>query len=143
MRKKTKPMGKRKFRIGELAKQLKVKKYVIRFWEKEFGMSTDRSMGGQRFYTQKDVDTFTQIKYLLYTQGYTIAGARQQLKKTLPVLAISPARSSTPALTTQQQKAHPTSHATLATFAQKTPNHSINSGLLELKAKLLKLRKIL
>ncbi len=73
-------MSKKKFRIGELAKELKIKKYVIRFWEKEFALSSDRSEGGQRFYTQKDLDTFSHIKDLLYGQGFTISGAKKQLE---------------------------------------------------------------
>ncbi len=73
-------MGKNKFRIGDLAHELKVKKYVIRFWEKEFGLSSDRSQGGQRFYNQDDLNTFMQIKDLLYTQKFTIAGAKKHLK---------------------------------------------------------------
>jgi DNA-binding transcriptional MerR regulator len=73
-------MNKRKFRIGDLAKKLKVKKFVIRFWEKEFELKSDRSTGGQRFYTQKDFDTFILIKDLLYAQKFTIPGAKKQLE---------------------------------------------------------------
>lgn len=73
-------MGKNKFRIGDLAHELKVKKYVIRFWEKEFDLNSDRSQGGQRFYTQDDLNTFIQIKDLLYNQKFTIAGAKKHLK---------------------------------------------------------------
>ena len=74
-------MQKRQFRIGELAHYLKVEKFVIRFWEKEFEMRTTRSSGGQRFYDEKDIEKFSQIKELLYQKGYTIAGAKQQLKE--------------------------------------------------------------
>ena len=72
-------MCKRQFRIGDLAKELKVKKFVIRFWEKEFGIKSDRSDGGQRFYTSDDLKTFALIKDLLYNKGFTIAGAKKQL----------------------------------------------------------------
>jgi len=72
-------MSKRQFRIGDLAKELKVKKFVIRFWEKEFNLKSDRSHGGQRFYTKEDFDTFMFIKDLLYSQGFTILGAKKQL----------------------------------------------------------------
>jgi len=72
-------MQKRQFRIGELAKQLDVERFVIRFWEKEFEVKTRRSHGGQRCYTQEDVDKFTLIKELLYHKGFTIAGAKQQI----------------------------------------------------------------
>ena len=79
MGKSTRPMSKRQFRIGELAQALNVEKYVVRFWEKEFCLHTDRSQGGQRFYTDDDLDIFQSIKRLLYEQGFTIAGAKKQL----------------------------------------------------------------
>lgn len=73
-------MQKRKFRIGELAKQLQLERFVIRFWEKEFNLKTDRSTGGQRFYDETDMAIFTLIKELLYNQGFTISGAKLKLK---------------------------------------------------------------
>ncbi len=73
-------MEKKKFRIGGLAQELGVKKFVIRFWEKEFELTADRSIGGQRFYTDDDLKVFYTIKDLLYSQGFTIAGAKLQLK---------------------------------------------------------------
>jgi len=76
-------MSKKKFRIGELSRELKVKKFVIRFWEKEFSLKSDRSQGGQRYYTHEDFRAFNTIKHLLYDQGYTIAGAKVQLEKVL------------------------------------------------------------
>ena len=72
-------MQKRKFRIGDLAQKLKIDKFVIRFWEKEFALNSGRSNGGQRFYEEKDFETFQQIKTLLYDQKFTIAGAKKQL----------------------------------------------------------------
>lgn len=74
-------MGKRQFRIGELAAALGVERYVVRFWEKEFNLAAFRSEGGQRFYTNDDLITFTYIKDLLYNEGYTLAGARLQLQQ--------------------------------------------------------------
>ncbi|MGD1997467.1 MAG: MerR family transcriptional regulator [Candidatus Dependentiae bacterium] len=72
-------MAKRQFRIGELARALNVENYVVRFWEKEFKLEGTRSVGGQRFYTNDDLELFQRIKDLLYNQGFTIAGARKQL----------------------------------------------------------------
>ena len=72
-------MEERHFRIGQLAKELNVERFVIRFWEKEFQLSSHRSSGGQRFYIQKDLDTFKLIKQLLYERGFTIAGAKKFL----------------------------------------------------------------
>lgn len=74
-------MQKKQFRIGELAKNLGVEQFVIRFWEKEFHVTGTRSEGGQRFYEEKDLKKFRSIKTLLYEQGFTIAGAKKQFKK--------------------------------------------------------------
>lgn len=73
-------MSQKKLRIGDLAKELNIKKYVIRFWEKEFELASDRSEGGQRYYTEDDLKLFVTIKSLLYEKGFTIAGAKKQLK---------------------------------------------------------------
>lgn len=74
-------MQKRQFRIGQLAQHLNIEKFVIRFWEKEFEISSIRSDGGQRYYNEKDIEKFVMIKDLLYHKGFTIAGAKQQLKE--------------------------------------------------------------
>ena len=70
-----------KLRIGDLAKQLQVKEFVIRFWEREFKIKARRSAGGQRFYTKQHVALLEQIKDLLYTREYTIAGAKKHLEE--------------------------------------------------------------
>lgn len=70
----------RRFRIGLLAKELGIERFVIRFWEKEFGIKSYRSQGGQRFYDIKDVEKFKKIKHLLYEQKFAIAGAKKYLK---------------------------------------------------------------
>jgi|SRR3990167_5962491 len=73
-------MQKQQFRIGQLAKAVGVERFVIRFWEKEFGIKSHRSPGGQRFYTEKELATFHLIKELLYDKKFTIEGAKQELK---------------------------------------------------------------
>ncbi len=88
-------MKKRKFRIGELAQQLQVERFVVRFWEKEFNLKTSRSSGRQRFYEEKDLEAFKLIKELLYEKGFTIAGAKKQLKTIKKVNTIRPSRKTT------------------------------------------------
>ena len=69
------------FRIGEVAKLCKLPAYVLRFWESEFPqLKPVKSSTGQRMYRQRDVESVLRIKKLLYKEGFTIAGARQQLK---------------------------------------------------------------
>ncbi len=69
------------FRIGEVAKLCRLPAYVLRFWETEFPqLKPTKSSTGQRMYRQRDVGNVLRIKRLLYSEGFTIAGARQQLK---------------------------------------------------------------
>ncbi len=69
------------FRIGEVAELCSLPTYVLRFWETEFPqLKPVKSNTGQRMYRQRDVENVLRIKKLLYDEGFTIAGARQQLK---------------------------------------------------------------
>lgn len=72
------------FRIGETAEILKVKPYVLRYWETEFpDIKPVKSQSNQRLYKRKDVETLLVIKHLLYDEKFTINGARQHLKDTV------------------------------------------------------------
>jgi DNA-binding transcriptional MerR regulator len=54
---------------------------VLRFWETEFPqLKPSKSGTGQRMYRKQNVENVLRIKKLLYDQGFTIAGARQQLR---------------------------------------------------------------
>jgi DNA-binding transcriptional MerR regulator len=69
------------FRIGEVATLCHLPAYVLRFWESEFPqLKPVKSSTGQRMYRKRDVEGVLRIKQLLYEQGFTISGARQQLR---------------------------------------------------------------
>ena len=69
------------FRIGEVSGLCRVPAYVLRFWETEFPqLKPSKSSTGQRMYRRREVENALRIKKLLYDEGFTIAGARQQLK---------------------------------------------------------------
>jgi DNA-binding transcriptional MerR regulator len=69
------------FRIGEVATLCRLPAYVLRFWESEFPqLRPVKSSTGQRMYRKRDVESVLRIKQLLYQQGFTISGARQQLR---------------------------------------------------------------
>ena len=69
------------FRIGEVANLCRLPAYVLRFWESEFPqLEPVKSSTGQRMYRKRDVESVLRIKQLLYEQGFTISGARQQLR---------------------------------------------------------------
>lgn len=69
------------FRIGEVSRLCGLPTYVLRFWETEFPqLKPPKSNTGQRTYRRADVENVVRIKKLLYDEGFTIAGARAQLK---------------------------------------------------------------
>lgn len=68
------------FRIGEAARLVGVKPYVLRYWETEFKqIRPEREGSRQRLYRRKDVLTFLEIKRLLREERYTIVGAKKRL----------------------------------------------------------------
>ena len=70
------------FRIGEVSTLCHLPAYVLRFWETEFPqLKPVKSSTGQRMYRKRDVESVVRIKRLLYDDGFTIAGARVQLRE--------------------------------------------------------------
>jgi DNA-binding transcriptional MerR regulator len=72
--------GKRYFTIGEVSDLCAVKPHVLRYWEQEFPqLKPLKRRGNRRYYQRQDVIVIRQIRSLLYDQGFTIGGARNQL----------------------------------------------------------------
>jgi DNA-binding transcriptional MerR regulator len=70
------------FKIGEVAKLLDLEPYVLRYWEKEFDiLEPDKTDSGQRSYQRDDIELLATIEQLLYTEMFTIDGARRQLER--------------------------------------------------------------
>jgi DNA-binding transcriptional MerR regulator len=75
---------KRLYKIGEVCRLADVQPYVLRYWETEFpALAPNKSGGGQRLYTQREIDVILRIKQLLYSEGFTIAGAKKKLEAEL------------------------------------------------------------
>ncbi len=69
------------YTIGEVAAMFRVNTSLIRFWEQEFDIiQPHRNKKGNRLFTPKDVDNFHQIYHLVKEKGYTLQGAKEQLK---------------------------------------------------------------
>ena len=75
-------MARRLFhRIKEVAHQLGEPVSTIRYWESVFPqISPQTTPKGVRQYTEKDIETFRAIRYLLREKGMTIEGANAQLR---------------------------------------------------------------
>jgi len=68
--------------IGEVAEQLGVNTSLIRYWEKEFGSIRPKRTGkGDRLYTRKEIEHLQRIQHLVKEKGFTLQGAREQLRK--------------------------------------------------------------
>lgn len=73
---------KRYYKIGEVATAFNVNTSLIRFWEKEFDVITPKkNKKGNRLFTQEDIHNFKLIFNLVKERGYTLEGAKTQLKK--------------------------------------------------------------
>ena len=91
---KEKEIEKLYFSIGEVAKMFDVNTSHIRFWSKEFDVikpATNKK--GNRMYTQSDRDNFKKIYHLVKEKGFTLKGAKVELKdnKTKAKLSGTPA----------------------------------------------------
>ena len=67
--------------IGEVAEMLQVNPSLLRYYETEFPtLRPHKNKKGNRFYTDSDIDLLRQILHLTRDCGYTLEGARQQLR---------------------------------------------------------------
>jgi len=67
--------------ISEVAEELAVPKHVLRFWEGKFSqLRPMKRGGGRRYYRPEDVDLLRGIRWLLYSDGYTIKGVQKILR---------------------------------------------------------------
>lgn len=72
--------AKRYFTIGEVSDLCAVKPHVLRYWEQEFTqLRPMKRRGNRRYYQHHEVLLIRKIRELLYDQGFTINGARNQL----------------------------------------------------------------
>ena len=72
--------AKRYFTIGEVSELCGVKPHVLRYWEQEFNqLKPVKRRGNRRYYQHHEVLLVRRIRELLYSQGFTISGARNKL----------------------------------------------------------------
>ena len=72
--------AKRYFTISEVGDLCGVKPHVLRYWEQEFTqLRPMKRSGNRRYYQHNEVLMIRRIRELLYDQGFTIHGARNQM----------------------------------------------------------------
>src|SRR5690349_10124583 len=68
------------FSIGEVCDLTGLKAHVLRYWESQFRfLNPAKNRSGNRVYQRKEIELILLVKHLLYTEKYTIDGARQKL----------------------------------------------------------------
>ncbi|MFZ9029452.1 MAG: MerR family transcriptional regulator [Crocinitomicaceae bacterium] len=79
------------YSIGEVADMFEVNTSLIRFWEKEFTqLKPKKNKKGNRLFTVKDIDKLNSIYILVKEQGFTLDGAKSQLKKGVEIISEEP-----------------------------------------------------
>jgi DNA-binding transcriptional MerR regulator len=68
------------FSIGEVCALTELKPHVLRYWESQFRfLSPAKNRSGNRVYKAREVELIMLVKHLLYTEKFTIEGARMRL----------------------------------------------------------------
>ena len=68
------------FSIGEVCELTGLMQHVLRYWESQFRfLNPAKNRSGNRVYQRKEIELIQYVKHLLYTEKYTIEGARQKI----------------------------------------------------------------
>ncbi|HEY0931245.1 MAG TPA: MerR family transcriptional regulator [Gemmatimonas sp.] len=68
------------YSIGDVCSLTELKPHVLRYWESQFKLlNPAKNRSGNRVYSRREVELILLVKHLLYTEKYTIDGARQKL----------------------------------------------------------------
>ena len=70
------------YSIGDVCELTDLKPHVLRYWESQFRfLSPAKNRAGNRVYTRRELEFVMLVKHLLYTEKFTIEGAKQQLEQ--------------------------------------------------------------
>ena len=70
------------FSIGEVCQLTELKPHVLRYWESQFRfLNPAKNRSGNRVYQRREIELIMLVKHLLYTEKYTIEGARQKIEQ--------------------------------------------------------------
>ncbi len=70
------------YSIGEVAEMFGVSNSLIRYWETEFKvLKPSKNKKGDRRFMVKDIRTLEKIYTLVKKRGFTLEGAKKELKK--------------------------------------------------------------
>ena len=69
------------FSIGDVCQLTELKPHVLRYWESQFRfLNPAKNRSGNRVYQRREIELIMLVKHLLYTEKYTIEGARRRIE---------------------------------------------------------------
>jgi DNA-binding transcriptional MerR regulator len=69
------------FSIGDVCQLTELKPHVLRYWESQFRfLNPAKNRSGNRVYQRREIELILLVKHLLYTEKYTIEGARRRIE---------------------------------------------------------------
>ena len=70
------------YSIGDVCSLTELRPHVLRYWESQFRfLSPAKNRSGNRVYKAREIELILLVKHLLYTEKYTIDGARQRMEQ--------------------------------------------------------------
>ncbi|HEY2825583.1 MAG TPA: MerR family transcriptional regulator [Gemmatimonadales bacterium] len=70
------------FSIGDVCQLTDLKPHVLRYWESQFRfLNPVKNRSGNRVYQRREIELIMLVKHLLYTEKFTIEGARQRIEQ--------------------------------------------------------------
>ena len=69
------------FSIGDVCQLTDLRPHVLRYWESQFRfLNPVKNRSGNRVYQRREIELIMLVKHLLYTDKYTIEGARKRIE---------------------------------------------------------------
>lgn len=74
--------AKRYFTVTEVCELCAVTPHILRYWEQEFSAFSPavKTRAPRRYYQHHEVQLLRRIRHLVYEEGFTLAGVRNQLE---------------------------------------------------------------
>ncbi len=70
------------FSIGDVCHLTDLKPHVLRYWESQFRfLNPVKNRSGNRVYQRREIELIMLVKHLLYTEKFTIEGARKRIEQ--------------------------------------------------------------
>ena len=70
------------FSSGDVCQLTDLKPHVLRYWESQFRfLSPAKNRSGNRVYQRREIELIMLVKHLLYSEKFTIEGARKRIEQ--------------------------------------------------------------